>query len=97
MSGQGNLGPAWSWAEAHTRYTRARAIDAALQAAIAILSFAAIAMVSSEGALHRWGFVVGLASQPFWIAATWRSRQWGILILAIFYCGAWAQGILNRF
>ena len=71
--------------------------DVVLQVAIAVISIAAITMVASTGPLHRWGFVVGLASQPLWILATWRARQWGMLFLAVFYVGVWAQGIANRF
>jgi hypothetical protein len=69
----------------------------ALQAAILVVSLTAITMVSSTGPLHRWGFVVGLLSQPLWLLATWRARQWGMFVLAIFYVGVWTQGILNRF
>lgn len=67
------------------------------QVAIAILSLLAIAMISSTGGFHRWGFVVGLASQPLWIHATWRARQWGMLLLSIGYVGVWISGIAARF
>lgn len=96
MSGQANLGEI-DWGPVRRMIERDRRIDSMLQIAIAVLSFVAITMIGSDGPLHRWGFVVGLASQPFWIIATWRARQWGILLLAIFYCGAWSQGIFNRF
>ena len=92
-----SLGPAFAWADQDLQPARTRRIDALLQAAIAVLSLVAIACVSTDGAAHRWGFVIGLLSQPFWIAATWRARQWGMLVLAIFYCGFWTQGILIRF
>lgn len=75
----------------------ARRLDGALQIAIAVLSIAAAYMVASDGPWQRWGFVVGLASQPFWFAAAWRAEQYGIGICAIFYTGAWVQGIANRF
>jgi hypothetical protein len=72
-------------------------IDVVLQIAIAVLSFAAITMVASTGPWHRWGFVLGLISQPLWLIATWRARQWGMLALSVFYFGVWIQGIANRF
>ena len=28
----------------------------------------------------RWGFVIGLATQPFWFYTSFRHRQWGIFI-----------------
>jgi hypothetical protein len=77
--------------------------DARLQILVAIFSLAAIVMVASTGSLHRWGFVVGFASQPLWIVALWRartpggSRMWGMLMLAAFYAVAWALGIFERF
>lgn len=77
--------------------------DWLIQCAIFVLSLAAIAMVASTGSLHRWGFVVGLLSQPFWIAALWRARSpggarlWGMFLLSCIYCAVWIFGILNRF
>ncbi len=77
--------------------------DALLQFAIALLSLAAIAMIATSGSLHRWGFVVGLASQPFWIVATWRARNpyggrlWGMFVLSCCYVFVWIFGIGERF
>lgn len=78
-------------------------VDWFLQAGIFVFSLAAVAMVASTGPMHRWGFVVGLASQPFWIAALWRARTlaggrlWGMFILSCVYCAIWIFGIFNRF
>jgi hypothetical protein len=86
-----------SYAEQEAERLNERRLDRCLQIAIAVLSIAAAYMVASEGPWQRWGFVVGLLSQPFYFAATWRARQYGMLIVAIFYVGAWVQGIANRF
>lgn len=72
-------------------------LDGLLQVAITVLSLAAIAMISTTGPWHRWGFVVGLISQPFWIAATWRAHQWGMLALSVIYVFVWIFGIGSRF
>jgi hypothetical protein len=72
-------------------------IDAFLQAIILVLSLAAIYLLTSPGPYARWGHVVGLASQPFWLAATWRARQWGMFVLAIAYSGLWLRGIASYF
>ena len=68
-----------------------------IQAAILILSGAAIWLVGrKDGRVRRWGYVVGLISQPFWIVATIQAGQPGMFLLSVFYCGAWADGIYNH-
>ena len=80
------------WDEARRR---AR-IDHALQAAIAVMTLAAVWLLT-DPLLARWGHVLGLASQPVYIAVTWRARQWGMFIVAVAMCGLWARGIVNHF
>jgi len=85
--------------EAADRRRRAR-IDHLLQLAIVLLSGAALWMITSaDPATMRRGFIIGLASQPFWIAATWRGlpRQWGMFIVALAYTLLWVRGIINAF
>jgi len=76
---------------------REHRIDSALQIAIAVLTITAAYLIATTGPWQRWGFVVGLISQPFWFAAAWRARQFGVLLVAVFYTGAWVQGIYLRF
>jgi len=45
----------------------------------------------------RWGFVFGLATQPFWFYTSFRHRQWGIFIASIFYAFGWAIGVYRNF
>lgn len=77
--------------------------DVYIQALLALLSLAAIVMISTTGPFHRWGFVVGLASQPFWILASWRARDpaggrtWGMIVLSVCYLFVWIFGIGSRF
>ena len=49
------------------------------------------------GSGSRWGFVVGLATQPFWFYTSFRHRQWGIFIASIFYAFGWAMGVYRNF
>lgn len=65
---------------------------ALLQGAIALLSGAAVLLVGLGDARAPWGFLLGLASQPFWLLATWRARQWGMFLLSLWYTLAWAAG-----
>lgn len=72
-------------------------LDAVLQALIAVLTIAGLWLVTSGGVDARWGFVVSLAAQPFWLYATWRKRQWGMWFVAVVYSAAWLRGIVNTF
>lgn len=68
-----------------------------VQAAIVILGGAAIWLVGRRNPrLRRWGYVVGLISQPFWLWATFTADQFGMYLLSLFYCWAWADGIYNH-
>ena len=72
-------------------------LDGVLQFVIAVLSITAMLMIATTGPVHKWGFVVGLVSQPFWILATWRARQWGMFGLSVIYVFVWIFGIGSRF
>lgn len=67
-----------------------------IQAAILILSAAAMWLVSGRSRHARLGWMLGLASQPFWLWETWAAGQWGMFLLAVFYTGAWARGLANN-
>ena len=49
------------------------------------------------GSGTRWGFVIGLATQPFWFYTSFRHRQWGIFVASIFYASGWAMGVYRNF
>ena len=74
-----------------------RTVDLLLQAVIAVMSITALYLITSTGPYARYGWVVGFFSQPFYIAATWRARQWGMLFVAMMFCGLWARGIVTSF
>jgi len=95
LTGEANFSV--DWGSVYEKQRRDALVDSALQIALAVLSIVAAYLVASDGPWQRWGYVVGLTSQPFWFVATWRARQYGILLVAIFYTGAWVQGIANRF
>jgi hypothetical protein len=46
--------------------------------------------------VRRWGCLVGLLSQPFWIYATYAAHQWGMLALSFFYTAMWLRGIYHQ-
>lgn len=64
------------------------------QLAIAVLGTLSVWLVNSPSLSARmWAPWLGLAAQPFWIAAAWRAEQWGVLALAFVYSAAWLRGI----
>lgn len=65
------------------------------QAAILILSTASIWLIAVPQA-GIWGWVVGLAAQPFWLIETYRARQWGMFLNAVMWSGAFVAGLLNH-
>lgn len=74
-----------------------RRIDAVLQASIAVLTMSAIWLLTSGTEYARFGHIIGLVSQPFYMVATRRARQWGMYFVAIALCGMWLRGIVNNF
>jgi hypothetical protein len=65
------------------------------QIAIMIFGASAIWLVSRKEKWNRWGYILGMCGQPFWIYTTIQNEQWGILIMTLVYAYSWAQGIWN--
>lgn len=63
------------------------------QAAILLFGVTAI-WLSQDHRPHwaRWACVCGLASQPFWLYASWTAGQWGIFASSMLYAWAWWRG-----
>ena len=66
-----------------------------IQLAIGIMSGLAVWLISEDRNTRRqrWGWLIGLSAQPFWLYATWQSEQWGMFVLSIWYVYAWAKGV----
>lgn len=69
-------------------------LDTIAQIGVTIFGVSAIILVAKK---NRWGFVLGLVSQPFWIVTSYLNRQWGVLLLSTIYIGSWAYGIYEWF
>jgi len=67
-----------------------------VQIAILVPGALAIWLVSGKGPWMKWGFVLGLLSQPFWLITTWQHGQWGVFALACWYTVSWGRGIKNN-
>jgi len=66
-------------------------------AQIGIMIFGALAIwfVGRKEKWRRWGYILGLVGQPFWIYTCLVNEHWGILIMTLFYTYSWGQGIYN--
>jgi nicotinamide riboside transporter PnuC len=64
------------------------------QIAIFILGSLAIILVARK---NKWGFVIGLISQPFWFITSYNSKQWGIFFVSFIYAISWCYGIYEWF
>jgi nicotinamide riboside transporter PnuC len=69
-------------------------IDIIVQIAIFILGASAIILVARK---NKWGFVIGLLSQPFWFITSYQNQQWGIFLVGIIYTISWIYGIYEWF
>jgi len=68
--------------------------DTISQIGIAIFGISAVILVAKK---NKWGFVLGLLSQPFWLITSFINKQWGVFILSIIYVGSWAFGVYEWF
>lgn len=71
-------------------------MDKAIQVIILVLSASSIWLINRVEKWSRWGFIIGLAAQPFWLYTTAKNDQWGFFILSIFYAYSWSMGIYNK-
>lgn len=69
-------------------------IDAVAQIGLTVFGLTALIMVVKK---NKWGFVVGLVSQPFWIATSLINQQGGVFIVSVAYSFIWIMGIYEWF
>lgn len=68
--------------------------DAISQFGIVIFGLSAIFLVAKK---NKWGFVIGMISQPFWFYTSWYHKQWGAFLLSFAYLLNWVFGIYEWF
>ena len=69
-------------------------LDIIAQVAITLFGTSAILFIAKK---NKWGFVLGLASQPFWFITAYIHEQWGVFLTAIIFTINWIYGIYNWF
>lgn len=72
-------------------------LDDLLQAGVLVFTVAALWLIGKPGRLARWGYLAGLAGQPFYLTASWRADQWGMFLAAVIVTGLWWRGAVNHF
>lgn len=69
-------------------------LDTIAQIGIIIFGVSATLLVAKK---NKWGFVLGLLSQPFWFLTSFINKQWGSFLLSFIYTGTWILGIYEWF
>jgi len=69
-------------------------LDSISQIGLSFFGIIAIILVARK---NKWGFVFGLASQPFWLLTSYLNKQWGVFLLSIIYVFSWAYGLYEWF
>lgn len=70
-------------------------IDTIANILIVIMGMATIWFLYHKQKWMRWGYIVGLLSEPFWFLTAYINGQYGIMLLAIMYSYCYAMGIYN--
>jgi len=70
-------------------------MDILIQIMIVSTGAAAIWFMARLESWRRWGFIIGLVGQPFWLYVTFTSKQWGMFTLSLWYTYTWCLGIYN--
>jgi len=69
--------------------------DIICQVGVVTFGCAAIWFVSRKERWSRWGYILGLFSQPVWFYTFGKHKQWGMLLLSVWYLYSWSQGVWN--
>lgn len=62
------------------------------QAIILITACLAIWMITGNKPWSKYGHIVGLVGQPFWVYESWQQGQWGIFIVSLVFAISYAKG-----
>lgn len=72
-------------------------MDLIAQVAIFVFGLSAVALVGvRQHKMRRWGYVLGLISQPFWFYTLTVNHQYVLLAAAVVYTMSWINGIKNH-
>lgn len=69
--------------------------DAFIQAGLTAFACGAIILLGRKDRWQRWGYIVGMAGQPFWFWSSVSAGQWGVFAVSCVFTVGYAQGIWN--
>lgn len=62
-----------------------------IQIAVLVCGLGALLLLTTETRWRRYGSIVGLIGQPFWMYATWQAGQAGAFLLSLMYAAVYAR------
>lgn len=68
-----------------------------MQTWVLLCSGTAVWLVARTDKWQRWGYILGLLSEPAWLYGAWKAQQWGVILLVAWYCYSWSCGAWRRF
>ena len=66
-------------------------VDLIAQIWIVVFGIPSIWLISRIESWKRWGYIIGLCSQPAWWYTAIKNEQHGVLILCIWFTYSWIQ------
>ena len=60
------------------------------QIGVATFGISAVFLIARK---NKWGFVLGVLGEPFWLISFILHRQWGMLAIGVIYTINWIYGI----
>lgn len=66
------------------------------QTMVVVLSGLTVWLLAQKGRWQKWGYVTGLASEPFWVWSIFGHGQWGILLLVAWHTYSYIIGLRNH-
>ncbi|MDQ1708188.1 MAG: hypothetical protein QOJ88_1399 [Pyrinomonadaceae bacterium] len=60
---------------------------------ILVFGCTAVWLIGRPESWRRWGYFLGLCSQPFWFYMAYKHKDWGVFFLNCLYAYSWAQGV----
>ena len=74
-------------------YMNFTADSIAMNLGILLFGCTSVWLIGRPESWRRWGYFLGLCSQPFWFYMAYIHADWGVLILNCLYTYSWTQGV----